>query len=150
MWNGCLKVMVSRRERMVMRACLSQRRGPNRRQPWRTMRLLPGNSQLYVSAGRDLSCKRDTRARRFSPRHRQGAGVRSTTSAQLTQLPRVDVALHLSRLVCTAAIFQRFGRVHLTVLPATIAAPISHADELETQEETTSWPRDSNAATARP
>jgi hypothetical protein len=73
------------------------------------MRSLRGNSQLYVSAGRDLSCKRDTRARRFSPRHRQGAGVRSTTSAQLTQLPRVDVALHLSRLVCAAAIFGSSG-----------------------------------------
>jgi hypothetical protein len=37
-------------------------------------------------------------------------------SAQLTQLPRVDVALRLSRLVCAAAIFQWLGRVHLTAL----------------------------------
>jgi len=73
------------------------------------MRLLPGNSQLYVSAGRHLSGKRGARARRFSPRNRQDAGVRSTTSAQLTQLPRVDVALHLSRLMCAAAIFGSSG-----------------------------------------
>jgi hypothetical protein len=73
------------------------------------MRLLRGNSQLYVSAGRHLRRKRGTRARRFSPRNRQDAGVRSTTSAQLTQLPRVDVALHLSRLVCAAAIFDGSG-----------------------------------------
>jgi hypothetical protein len=72
------------------------------------MRLLPGNSQLYVSAGRDLRLSA-ARARRFSPRHRQDAGVRSTMSAQLTQLPRVDVALHLSRLVCAAAIFGSSG-----------------------------------------
>ncbi|CUT09532.1 hypothetical protein BF49_0612 [Bradyrhizobium sp.] len=38
-------------------------------------------------------------------------------SAQLTQLPRVDVALHLSRLVCAAAIFQWLGRVHF-VMPS--------------------------------
>jgi hypothetical protein len=70
------------------------------------MRFLRGNSQHYVSAGRDLRRNRGARARRFSPRNRHGAGVRWTTSAQLTQLPRVDVALHLSRLVCAAAIFN--------------------------------------------
>src|SRR5438105_3585685 len=100
------------------------------------MRPLRGNSQHYVSAGRHLrpiaALARGVLVLAIGMA-RAYARSRQRSSRNCRE---VDIALHLPRLVCAAAIFDGSGRCISSPCPANMAAPISHSDERETTEET--------------